>query len=51
MLRGGVHPEVVQEQLGHSSIQITLDIYSQYVPSMGRAAADPWDRLELAVSK
>jgi site-specific recombinase XerD len=27
-----VHPKVVQEMLGHSSIAITLDIYSHVVP-------------------
>jgi integrase len=28
MLKQGVHPKVVQERLGHSSIQVTLDTYS-----------------------
>ena len=31
MLKQGVHPKIVQERLGHSSIQITLDTYS-HVP-------------------
>ncbi len=35
----GVHPKVVQERLGHSSIQITLDRYSHLVPSMQDDAA------------
>jgi integrase len=35
----GVHPKVVQEHLGHSSIQITLDRYSHLVPSMQDDAA------------
>ena len=28
MLREGVHQKVVQERLGHSSVGITLDLYS-----------------------
>lgn len=40
MLGAGVHPKVVQEMLGHSSIQITLDIYSHVVPGMQKAAAE-----------
>jgi integrase len=35
----GVHPKVVQETLGHSSIAITLDLYSHVVPSLQREAA------------
>lgn len=33
-LGAGVHPKVVSEILGHSSITITLDTYSHVVPSM-----------------
>ena len=39
MLRAGVHPKVVQERLGHSSIAITLDTYSHAIPSMQEDAA------------
>lgn len=39
MLRAGVHPKVVQERLGHSSIAITLDTYSHAVPAMQEDAA------------
>jgi len=34
----GVHPKVVQERLGHSSIQVTMDIYSVLTPTMQRDA-------------
>ena len=34
LLKAGVHPKVVQERLGHSSIAITLDIYSHVAPGM-----------------
>jgi integrase len=39
LLQAEVHPKVVQEMLGHSSIAITLDIYSHVVPSMQEEAA------------
>lgn len=32
----GVHPKVVQERLGHSTISTTLDIYSHVTPPMQR---------------
>ena len=34
----GVHPKVVQELLGHATINITLDTYSHVLPEMGDAA-------------
>jgi integrase len=40
LLKMGVHPKVVQERLGHASIQITLDTYSHLIPGMQSAAAD-----------
>ncbi len=36
----GVHPKIVSEMLGHSSIAITLDIYSHVIPGLGEAAAN-----------
>ena len=39
LLKGGVHPKIVQERLGHSSIEMTLDIYSHVVPGLQEAAA------------
>lgn len=39
-LQAGVHPKVVQERLGHSTIGITLDVYSHVLPSMETDAAD-----------
>jgi integrase len=38
-LRAGEHPKVVSEILGHSSIAITLDLYSHAIPSMQEEAA------------
>ena len=39
LLTKGVHPKIVSEMLGHSSIAITLDIYSHVIPGMQEAAA------------
>lgn len=36
----GVHPGVVQGLMGHSSIKVTMDLYSQYIPAMGSGAVD-----------
>jgi integrase len=43
LLKAGVHPKVVQERLGHSSISMTLDTYSHVVPGMQEAAATKFD--------
>ena len=32
MLKEGIHPKIVQERLGHSTIATTLDIYSHVTP-------------------
>jgi hypothetical protein len=40
LLRAGVHPKVVSDQLGHASVAFTLDTYSHLIPGMGQAAAD-----------
>lgn len=39
-LRAHVHPKIVSERLGHSTVAITLDIYSHSVPSLQREAAE-----------
>jgi hypothetical protein len=33
-LQAGIHPKVVSERLGHSTIAITLDTYSHAIPPM-----------------
>jgi len=43
MLKQGIHPKIVQERLGHSSIQITLDTYSHVAPGLQEAAAARFD--------
>ncbi|WP_163579056.1 site-specific integrase [Gracilibacillus saliphilus] len=39
LLANGVHPKVVQERLGHRSIQTTLDTYSHIIPGIQEIAA------------
>jgi integrase len=52
MLAAKIHPKVVQERLGHSSIAITMDIYSHLMPNMqGEAAAAVDAALRLAIKK
>jgi integrase len=36
----GVHPKIVSERLGHTTIAITLDIYSHAMPGMQSQAAE-----------
>lgn len=43
MLKQGIHPKIVQERLGHSSIAITLDTYSHVSPGLQEAAAKRFD--------
>jgi integrase len=43
MLKQGIHPKIVQERLGHASIQITLDTYSHVAPGLQEAAAKRFD--------
>ena len=41
----GAHPKIVQEMLGHASVQYTLDIYSHVTPTIQRDAANRMGRL------
>ncbi|WP_432807134.1 hypothetical protein [Paenibacillus cellulositrophicus] len=34
LLKAGIHPKIVQERLGHSSINVTLDTYSHVLPNL-----------------
>lgn len=43
MLKQGTHPKIVQERLGHASVQITLDTYSHVAPGLQEAAAARFD--------
>ncbi len=45
LLGQGVHPKVVSDMLGHSTVAITLDTYSHVTPGMHREAAQVMDQL------
>lgn len=45
MLRQGIHPKIVAGMLGHSTVSMTLDIYSHVIPDMQRGATEALDRL------
>lgn len=45
LLEAGTHPKVVQDLLGHSTIQLTLDTYSHVTPALHRRAARTMDLL------
>lgn len=39
-LSAGLHPKVVSERLGHSTVSITLDTYSHVIPALQEEAAE-----------
>ena len=45
MLKSGVHPKIVSERLGHSTVAFTLDTYTHSVPGMQEAAAKAFDNI------
>lgn len=45
MLVLGVHPKVVQEMLGHSTVTLTLDTYSHVLPALHKDVANLMERL------
>ena len=48
LMEQGVHPKVVSERLGHSSVAITLDLYSHVSPNLQDEAAQ---KLDVALQK
>src|SRR5215813_12625063 len=45
MLASGVHPKIAEERLGHSSVGITLDLYSHVLPGMQAEAVNRVDAM------
>lgn len=45
LLTAGVHPKIASERLGHSTIGITLDLYSHVMPGMQANAAAQIDAM------
>lgn len=46
LLSKGASPVYVKEQLGHSSIKITVDIYGHLIPGSNRGAVNQLDSLQ-----
>ena len=44
LMKQGTNRKVVQERLGHSSISVTLDVYSHVIPGMQESAALHFDK-------
>ena len=51
LLRQGVHPKIVSERLGHSTVALTLDVYSHVTPNMQDDAARALDAMLRAAIK
>ena len=45
LLAAGVHPKVVSERLGHSSVNLTLQTYSHVLPGLQRDASETLEGL------
>jgi integrase len=48
-LQAGVHPKIVSERLGHSTVAFTLDVYSHAIPHLQTEAASQIADLVLGV--
>jgi integrase len=51
LLAAGVHPKIASERLGHSTVGITLDLYSHVMPGMQANAAEQVDAAIKAAKK
>lgn len=45
LLSKNIHPKIVSEMLGHSSIKITLDTYSHVLPDMQKPVVETMERI------
>jgi integrase len=45
LLQAGENPKVVSERLGHSTITLTLDVYSHVLPDVQKAATEKLENL------
>ena len=51
LLKAGIHPKIAQERLGHSTIAVTLDLYSHVTETMQDDAARQIDKaLRVAIN-
>jgi integrase len=44
LLKAGIHPKVAQVRAGHSSVSVTMDVYSHATDGMQREAAERIDK-------
>lgn len=49
LIQNGESLAYVRDQLGHSSIQVTVDIYGHLVPGANRAAVDRLDAAPIRI--
>lgn len=45
LLQAGINPKIVSERLGHSSVVLTLDVYSHVLPNMQQDATDQLEQM------
>jgi len=45
LLKAGVHPKIVSDLLGHSTVELTLDTYSHVLPDMQQQVSDGMEAL------
>ncbi len=45
LIKAGVHPKVISERLGHSSISVTMDLYGHLMQGMQKEAARKIDEI------
>lgn len=43
LIEQGAHPKYIQEQAGHSSVQVTMDTYGHLFPSRDKGWTDKLD--------
>ena len=51
LLQAGVNPKIVSERLGHSTIVLTLDVYSHVLPNMQEEATVQLEEMIFKVRK
>lgn len=51
MLAAGVHPKVVSEMLGHSTVEMTMDRYAHVLPTMQAEAAAALEALTVRAAR
>jgi integrase len=44
LLKAGTNPKIVAEKLGHSSVNLTLNVYSHTIASMQHDAAETLEK-------